>query len=225
MELLKEHNQLKPALETIEVGESTFDGYDPLRLDEISLLFQTGYLTIKEIDFSSERPQYYLGIPNEEVREAFLEDLLSCYSAYPNALVQILIEDMQQQVIEQDAAGFEQSLRILFANIPYELHLKNEAYYHSMLLLLMKMLGFDIHGQVMTNIGRIDAVWHQPSLTVVAEIKYSDSKDVDHLLNEAMTQIADRRYYEKYLDRQVLLLGIAFTGKDVKCCMQTPEKK
>jgi hypothetical protein len=222
MELLKEHNQLKPALETIEVGESTFDGYDPLRLDEISLLFQTGYLTIKEIDFSSERPQYYLGIPNEEVRVAFLEGLLSSYSAYSNAQMQPLIRNMQQQVTQSDAAGFEQSLRILFANIPYELHLKNEAYYHSMLLLLMKMLGFDIHGQVMTNIGRIDAVWHQPGLTVVAEIKYNTGKKAETLLNEAMTQIHDRRYYEKYLDRKVFLMGIAFTGEDVKCCIEMP---
>jgi hypothetical protein len=38
-----------------------------------------------------------------------------------------------------------------------------------MFLLLMKMLGFDIHGQIMTNIGCIDALWRQPELTVVAE--------------------------------------------------------
>jgi hypothetical protein len=69
----------------------------------------------------------------------------------------------------------------------------------------------------MTNVGRIDAVWHQQGLTVVAEIKYSADKDVDSLLDGAMTQIRDRRYYEKYLDREVVLLGIAFAGKEIKC--------
>jgi hypothetical protein len=72
----------------------------------------------------------------------------------------------------------------------------------------------------MTNLGRIDAVWRQPGLTVVAEIKYGARKRANSLLSAAMKQIRDRRYYEKYADRDVLLLGIAFTGKDVKCSME-----
>jgi hypothetical protein len=84
----------------------------------------------------------------------------------------------------------------------------------------MKMLGFDIQGEVMTNIGRIDAVWHQPGLTVVAEIKYSAEKDIDSLLDDAMTQIRDRRYYEKYLDRNILLMAVAFAGEELKCSME-----
>jgi hypothetical protein len=81
----------------------------------------------------------------------------------------------------------------------------------------MKMLGFDIQGEIMTNIGRIDAVWHQPGLTVVAEIKYHAEKDIDSLLRDAMTQICDRKYYEAYLDRKVMLMAIAFAGKEIKC--------
>jgi hypothetical protein len=82
------------------------------------------------------------------------------------------------------------------------------------------MLGFDIQSEVMTNIGRIDAVWQQPNLTVVAEIKYSAEKDADSLLNDAMKQIHDRRYYEKYLDKKVILLGVAFAEKEIKCRME-----
>jgi Holliday junction resolvase-like predicted endonuclease len=89
-----------------------------------------------------------------------------------------------------------------------------------MLLLFMKMLGFDIQGQVMTSIGRIDAVWHQPGLTVVAEVKYHADKSPDSLLDEAVTQIRDRRYYEMYLDRKVILLGMAFAGNEIKCRME-----
>jgi Holliday junction resolvase-like predicted endonuclease len=128
-------------------------------------------------------------------------------------------------VRDKDAESFEQSLRLLFAHIPYEIHVNSEAYYHSMFLLLMKMLGFDIQGQIMTNLGRIDTVWRQPELTVVAEVKYSAKKKANSLLNNAMKQIRDRRYYEKYADRNVLLLGIAFTGKDVKCRMEGIKNK
>jgi hypothetical protein len=84
----------------------------------------------------------------------------------------------------------------------------------------MKMLGFDIQGEIMTNIGRIDAVWFQPGLTVVAEIKYSAEKDADSLLDDAIAQIRDRRYYEKYLEGKVLLMGVSFTGKEVRCRLE-----
>jgi hypothetical protein len=127
---------------------------------------------------------------------------------------------MQQQIHDGDVSGLEQNLRLLLANIPYKLHVKNEAYYHSLFLLLMKILGFHIHGEILTNTGRIDAVWQQPGLTVVAEIKYHSRKKLDSLLDEAMAQIRNRRYYEAYLNNKVKLMAIAFTGKGVKCRME-----
>jgi hypothetical protein len=218
--LLRSRNRIEPVLSPVIADSSTFNSYDPLNIGEIPLLFQTGYLTIKRLVLIEGEPQYTLDLPNAEVRSAFMNYLLSAYSDYPVEQVRPLLFGLQRQIHNKDAAGFEQNLRILFAHIPYELHIKSEAYYHSMLLMLFKMLGFDIQGQIMTNIGRIDAVWHQPELTVVAEIKYSAAKDADSLLNEAMTQIQDRRYYERYLDRKILLLGVAFTGKEVKCRME-----
>jgi hypothetical protein len=84
----------------------------------------------------------------------------------------------------------------------------------------MKLLGFDIHGEILTNVGRIDAVWRQSELTVIAEMKYHLEKDMETLLEEAMTQIHDRKYYEAYLDKKVMLMAIAFTGKEVKCRLE-----
>ena len=81
----------------------------------------------------------------------------------------------------------------------------------------MKVLGFDIQGEISTNIGRIDAVWRQSELTVVSEIKYHSEEDIDSLLKEAMSQILDRKYYEAYLDKKVVLMAIAFREKEVKC--------
>jgi hypothetical protein len=190
-------------------------------LNEVALLFQTGYLTIKDINYiDTENREYTLGIPNSEVRNAFFKHLLSAYTAYPPEQVQLLITQMKQQIYNSDASGLEKNLRMLLANIPYILHQKNEAYYHSMFLVWMKMLGFDTPGEVMTNIGRIDTVLHHAGMTVVAEIKYSAKKDAERLLNEAMNQIRDRKYYEKYADRKVILMGVAFAGKEVKCRLE-----
>jgi hypothetical protein len=83
----------------------------------------------------------------------------------------------------------------------------------------MRLLGFKIHGEEHKNIGRSDAVWEQPNLTVIAEIKYHAKKRINTLLNEAIKQIHDRRYYNKYLGK-VILLGVAFSGKKTGCKME-----
>jgi hypothetical protein len=57
-------------------------------------------------------------------------------------------------------------------------------------------------------------------MIVVAEIKYHSKKDMETLLEEAMTKIHDRKYYEAYLDKKVMLMAIAFTGKEVKCKLE-----
>jgi hypothetical protein len=219
--LLKSRNQTETILEPIQADSGVFDSYDPANISEIPLLFQTGYLTIKRKELIYGQPHYTLEMPNSEVRHALLRHLLSAYSVYPVEEVQPLIYKMQRQVRDKDAAGMERNLRMMLAHIPAILHVKSEAYYHSLLLLWIKMLGFDIQGEVMTDIGRIDAVWHQPGLTVVAEIKYHAEKEAGDLLDAAMLQIRNRRYYEPYLDRKVVLMAVAFTGKDVKCRMET----
>jgi urease accessory protein UreH len=127
---------------------------------------------------------------------------------------------MQKQIYSGDTEGLEKNLRMLLANIPYRLHVENEAYYHSMFSVWMSMLGFDPQDEVETNIGRIDTVLHYADLTVVAEIKYSSEKTAERLLDEAMKQIHDRKYYEKYADRKVILMGVAFADKEVKCKLE-----
>ncbi|MDR1169990.1 MAG: ATP-binding protein, partial [Prevotellaceae bacterium] len=206
---LKSRNNIAAALVPVITSYYAFDGYNPGQTGEIALLLQTGYLTVKNKESASDYDLLYtLDVPNEEVRKPFLEHLLNAYSNYPIKDMQVLISDMQKQICAGDASGLEKNLRMLLANIPYKLF-KNEAYYHSLFLLLMKMLGFDIQEKELTGIGRIDAVWTQPGLTVVAELKYGARKIVNCLRNQAMKQIHDRRYYEAYLDRKVMLMAIA----------------
>ncbi|MDR3308928.1 MAG: PD-(D/E)XK nuclease domain-containing protein, partial [Tannerella sp.] len=66
-----------------------------------------------------------------------------------------------------------------------------------------------------TNKGRIDAVWKLKDAIIIIEVKYSARKSVVTLLDEAMTQIDDRGYYERYLadGLRIILLAVAFAGK------------
>jgi hypothetical protein len=69
------------------------------------------------------------------------------------------------------------------------------------------------------NFGRADAVWKQPGLTVVAELKYSKKEDAGTLLDRAMKQIHEKKYYSPYTGK-ILLLGIAFSGTEIRCRME-----
>lgn len=223
VQLIKERNDVEPIVESIIVDSSALGGgYEPGQMSIIPLLFQTGYLTIKSVCYiPGELPEYTLGIPNREVNDSLLANLFGGYTNYPVDLAPTLRKRMQHQLRAGDTTALEKSLREMLAHIPYPLHLKHEAYYHSLLLLWLRMLGFEIRGEVMTNIGRIDAVWTLPNQVIVAEIKCQSKKeDISALLDEAMAQIRERRYYEQFARSRVSLLAVAFAGTEIGCRME-----
>jgi hypothetical protein len=222
MEQLKKRNQIELVLEPVVVSSKSFDSFDPNNIDNISLLFQSGYVTIKEKIPVDEKMQYRLEVPNAEVRDSIMEYLLSAFSYYPLSQVEPLIENMSEQIRNCDAEGFAQNIRIMLQNIPYTLQTDNEKYYHSLFLSWMYALGFKIDGEIMTGAGRIDAVLELKDMIVISELKYHGKTKTETLLRNAMKQIHDRRYYEKYLNKgkKILLTGLAFSGKDVGCRME-----
>ncbi|MDR1720691.1 MAG: PD-(D/E)XK nuclease domain-containing protein, partial [Dysgonamonadaceae bacterium] len=98
-------------------------------------------------------------------------------------------------------------------------HIAEEKYYHSLLLVWLYSMGFKAQGELPTNTGRIDAVWELADTTVITEIKYDKTVAKDRLLEAAMTQIHDRKYYESSLaaGKKILLLAVAFSGKEIGC--------
>ena len=53
---------------------------------------------------------------------------------------------------------------------------------------------------------------------IVVEIKYGEGETADKLVEEAIEQIKDRKYYEKYIGNEVSLLGIGFgKNKEISC--------
>ncbi|MDR2383912.1 MAG: PD-(D/E)XK nuclease domain-containing protein, partial [Prevotellaceae bacterium] len=123
-------------------------------------------------------------------------------------------------ITDCNESGFARSLEAMIATVPYELHIACESYYHSLMLIWMRLLGFNIRAEEPNNLGCSDLVWEQSGLTVVAEIKYHAETKINTLLDEAMKQIHDRQYYNKYLGK-IFLLGIAFSGRQPGCRMET----
>ncbi|MDR1196036.1 MAG: PD-(D/E)XK nuclease domain-containing protein [Endomicrobium sp.] len=135
-----------------------------------------------------------------------------------------LFNELSTKFQESDAKALEDNLKTLLAHIPYQLISESEKYYHSIFLIWLKTLGFDIQGEISTNRGRIDAVLKQNDYAVITEIKFSTEKALEEMLESALKQIDDKKYYEAYLDKKVILLAIAFNGKDVKCKFKTLDK-
>jgi hypothetical protein len=210
-------------LQPIVTMAGAFDSYDPARIAEIPLLFHTGYLTIKKKELIAGWPRYTLGIPNFEVKNALLGNLLSAYSDYPADQTGTLIQTMQKQLRSLQTDELERSLRQMLSYIPYQLQIKTEAYYHTMLLLWLKLLGFDLIAELPTNVGRIDAVWTFPDHTIIVEVKSQPKKaNISKLLDAAIKQIREPRYYERFSsESQVSLLGVVFAGNEIGCRMET----
>ncbi|WP_193391195.1 PD-(D/E)XK nuclease domain-containing protein, partial [Candidatus Symbiothrix dinenymphae] len=182
---LKKHGLAKTVLEPVIADSSAFDSYDPDALDDVPLLFQTGYLTVKNKEMINGEPEYTLGVPNQEVRVSLMEHLLSAYTNYPLSKMSALGRQMLKQILAFDAKGFTNNMRIMLADVPYTLkpskakneakaeaqNLANEAFYHIIFQLWMTMLGFNIQSEKMTNRGRIDAVLQQDGVAIVTELK------------------------------------------------------
>ena len=116
----------------------------------------------------------------------------------------------------QDMKKFLNILKATFAKIPARLHLKAEAYYHSLFYMLLYLLGGNIRLEEEQAIGRVDAILETEDLVYITEFKFSESKEMPQILDEAMQQIKDKKYFEPYLSdkRKILLLGVGFIGKD-----------
>jgi Holliday junction resolvase-like predicted endonuclease len=82
----------------------------------------------------------------------------------------------------------------------------------------MMAVGYEVEGEVNTDKGRIDVVLKKGKEVVVVEIKYGKGNKIEELLKEGMEQIKEKKYYEKYGDREVSLLAVAFgEGKEIRC--------
>jgi len=223
--LIKERNDVEKLLEPVAASSTGFDSADPETMDTVQLLFQTGYLTVKKVekDPFTQTTDYLLDIPNQEVRQSLTANLFAGYAGSSVSDIQLMSGRLCRQLIEGDGDGFQKSMQEMFAHIPYQLHIPREAYYHSLLLLWLKLLGFEVQGEIATNVGRIDAVWTWQNHAVVAELKYlplsadkvPTQKTLSKHLDQAMAQIHDRRYYERYQGHQITLAAIVFAGKAI----------
>jgi Holliday junction resolvase-like predicted endonuclease len=84
-----------------------------------------------------------------------------------------------------------------------------------------RLVGFDVEAEVHTNKGRIDVALKKDNIVIIVEIKYGEDKSIELLLQEAISQIKDKKYYEKYIGNEVILLALTFgRNKEIACRLE-----
>lgn len=199
--LLHEKSWYLPAIENMQATEALFSVYDLENLQPEALLFQTGYVTIKDI----EEGLYTFGYPNQEVKTAFLEILFhSCTKGSRENSRFVLLS---KYLREQDFNGFIETLKAIYASIPYVLESRrDEAYFHTIFYLMVCASGAAASSEVLTCEGRIDLVVEFHEKIFIIEFKCNQSADA------ALEQIQNKGYATRYLQngKKIILMGINF---------------
>ena len=226
VDIIKNDPSVYTNLKNFKMTELMLDSSDIDDIDAELLMFQTGYLTVKEKKHTGDEYVYILDMPNNEVRKAFDLHVLTAFSGKGQPRVKHAQMEIDDALREGDLQRMLELLRGLFASIPYQLHIDREAYYHSIFYAVMSVLGFDIDVEISASRGRIDAVLELDNNIFVMEFKYKDCapgagqetkrKLFDEALTEGMKQIKDMRYAGKYAGsgKSVCMAVFAFLGRD-----------
>ena len=186
-------------------SENVFTAYLPTRISFIAMMYQTGYLTIKDYEMDDVVISFRLGFPNLEVEEAFYKNLIT--SSGDNADLSAGIPNKLKQAMKNnDVDLLMEIVDGYLAEFPYEMHIKNEKYYQTIFYSMFKIIGYSIHAEVQTSNGRVDAVVENKDRVFIFEFKLDKSAD------EAFDQIMKKEYYKKYANsgKKITLVGANF---------------
>ncbi len=203
--LIKEQDINIPEYENLKADEYMFSTYELSDLSTLPLMFQSGYLTIR--DYDKRLRIYELGYPNKEVRESFTKNLFAEYSGLKRntkyADIRVNIEDGKiEEAIE--------IMKSIYSEIAYTLTSKdriNEAYFHTIFYLIIAASGVGITSEILTSKGRIDIAIETRNRYYITEFKCNQDSGV------AIEQIKEKKYYEPYKNRgkEIILIGINFS--------------
>jgi hypothetical protein len=190
---------------TSKVRESAFDVAELRNLQPIAMLFQSGYLTIK--DYSPVTGLYTLGVPDEEVRRD-LSTLMTGVAANKDMQWASSLGD---KLLSESWDDFFDGLKSLYAAMAYGSTERrvHENSYGRCLSFLLASCGYDFTMEAAQSNGRADVIAKHPAMVCIFELK------VDEPVDKAFAQIRKKGYAEPYLadGRPIWLVGLSFDSK------------
>ena len=188
------------------VSNFAFDAYEIDRINPLTLLLQTGYLTIDSAVKRYGDTVYKLRFPNLEVKGSFETYLAGYCSGLRVDQVKDSVYKLADAVTAGNVDAFLECMKVFFAKVPYDVHLKDENNFQLLFFSIFMLLGISIEAESRTNEGRIDAVASNEGFVFVFEFKLDKTREL------ALDQIKDRDYCRRYLNsgKKIFLVGVNF---------------
>lgn len=204
IELLQRADFDVRSLEGVEATDEQFDAPTEQITNPIPVLYQSGYLTIKEYD--PDFQIYRLAYPNKEVRKGFIESLLPAYLHLPGPSNTFYVVSFIRDLRKGDIESCLERTRSFFASIPNDLDNKTEKHYQTIFYLLFRLMGQYVDAEVKSAVGRADVVVRMTDTIYIFEFKYDGTPE------EALAQIDSRQYAVPYQadGRTIVKVGVNF---------------
>ena len=201
VELLKKSNFHLEDLSNVEVDADSLDSIHRADINPIPVLFQSGYLTLK--DYDEEFGVYKLDYPNEEVRQGFVKFLLPYYTYCQTSAQKTIVRDFVLSLRGGDADKFMRLMQSLLADTPYELIRELENHYQNVMYIITKLMGFYVQAEYRTSRGRIDLLVGTDKYIYIIELKFEGSAE------EALNQIQTKDYALPFATdgREIIRIG------------------
>ena len=210
---LGERHVSSPALDGLIASSDLLSAFDVDAIATEALLFQTGYLTIRDVEHLGGEQLYRLGYPNREVRQSLNRSLL-----------RYLVQDASRQAANSvrlyrlleanDFPGLEKLVHSFFAGIPDEWYTNNdiasyEGFYASVFYSYFAALGLDVTVEDSSSHGRLDMALRFNDAVYLFEFKVVEMEAE----GAAMAQLRERRYADKFrgLDRPIYHVAVEFS--------------
>jgi hypothetical protein len=215
------------------------DSTDIGSVQMIPLLFQTGYLTIKNItiirnQLNNNQPEifYELIAPNNEVKNAYANALSHSLFNITNFIQEIDIKNKTiSAILTNNSTELSKILSSQLAQITYLQHQHNHAFYQTIIQIFFSAMGLNISAESMSSHGRSDLdIIFPNSNVIVIELKYiheilntisknkaiNIKKILENGVTQALKQIETKGYYRKYINisNKIIKLGIAIYHED-----------
>ena len=201
-------------VEPSEIGNnhaevSAFDAPTETMTDIIPLLYQSGYITIKDYDKTLDL--YTLDIPNKEVRLGLMKSLLPNYVASKTRETTTMVAYLSRDIRNGDMDAALRRLQTFLSTIPYCDNTRYEGHYQQMFYIIFSLLGNYVDVEVRTPRGRVDMVLRTKTTLYVMELKLDKNAD------EAMEQIDLKNYPERFALCGLPIVKVAISFDSERC--------
>ena len=209
---LKDAHYFIPDLDgNVELDEDGLQTYRAVTQEPFPILFQAGYLTIKE--YIKDLRLYRLGFPNDEVRYGFLHNLLPAYSSVPFGQTGVSVARFVQDIRAGKVDSFMERMQAIISGIPYDNFSKEnlklrEQNYQTAVYLIFALMGQFVQTEVHCSTGRSDCIVQTADAVYIFEFKLTSNGTAE----DAIDQIKKNDYAGQYKanDKKIVLIGASF---------------